>query len=107
MPGFNEEHCCSPHIITSHAPALLYVPLNEAVTSVRWTAMANGARRRWQCARRTDHFVQELNFPHSLGLFYAPSNYHAGFRVNSVNTKLMDSLASGEAKIHQAYPTIT
>lgn len=42
--------------------------------------------------------LQELRFPHSLGLLYSAFTYYAGFRVNSGEYKLMGLAPYGEPK---------
>lgn len=40
--------------------------------------------------------VEQLNFPHSIGLLYSAFTYHCGFRVNSGEYKLMGLAPYGE-----------
>ena len=42
--------------------------------------------------------TREIHFPHSLGLLYSAFTYHAGFRVNSGEYKLMGLAPYGEPK---------
>jgi carbamoyltransferase len=42
--------------------------------------------------------VKEIHFPHSLGLFYSAFTYHAGFKVNSGEYKLMGLAPYGEPR---------
>ncbi|MDP3980072.1 MAG: carbamoyltransferase C-terminal domain-containing protein [Chlamydiota bacterium] len=42
--------------------------------------------------------MADLNFPHSLGLFYSAMTYYTGFKVNSGEYKLMGLAPYGEAK---------
>jgi carbamoyltransferase len=42
--------------------------------------------------------VQEIHFPHSLGLLYSAFTYYTGFKVNSGEYKLMGLAPYGEAK---------
>jgi carbamoyltransferase len=42
--------------------------------------------------------MQEMRFPHSLGLLYSAFTYYCGFRVNSGEYKLMGLAPYGEAK---------
>ena len=42
--------------------------------------------------------ISEMHFPHSLGLLYAAFTYHAGFKVNSGEYKLMGLAPYGEPK---------
>ena len=43
-------------------------------------------------------FLQEIHFPHSLGLFYSAITYFAGFKVNSGEYKVMGLAPYGEPK---------
>jgi len=47
------------------------------------------------------HIDRELRFPHSLGLLYAAFTYHAGFKVNSGEYKLMGLAPYGEPRFAQ------
>lgn len=40
--------------------------------------------------------IKEINFPHSIGLFYSAFTYYAGFKVNSGEYKLMGLAPYGE-----------
>ena len=42
--------------------------------------------------------IKEIHFPHSLGLLYSAFTYHAGFKVNSGEYKLMGLAPYGEPK---------
>ncbi len=44
------------------------------------------------------HLMQEIRFPHSLGLLYSAFTYYSGFRVNSGEYKLMGLAPYGEPK---------
>ena len=43
-------------------------------------------------------FLQELRFPHSLGLLYSAFTYYCGFRINSGEYKLMGLAPYGEPR---------
>lgn len=43
----------------------------------------------WKADGRTLDLIWQLDFPHSLGLLYSAFTYHAGFKVNSGEYKLM------------------
>jgi len=45
--------------------------------------------------------IQELRFPHSLGLLYSAFTYYTGFRVNSGEYKLMGLAPYGEPKYRE------
>src|SRR5207253_836845 len=44
---------------------------------------------------------KEIHFPHSLGLLYSAFTYHAGFRVNSGEYKLMGLAPYGTPRFAQ------
>ncbi|SRR5579871_269038 len=46
--------------------------------------------------------IREIHFPHSLGLLYSAFTYHAGFRVNSGEYKLMGLAPYGKPKYRGA-----
>ncbi len=43
-------------------------------------------------------FIEEIHFPHSLGLLYSAFTYYTGFKVNSGEYKLMGLAPYGEPK---------
>jgi carbamoyltransferase len=47
--------------------------------------------------------LQELHFPHSLGLLYAAFTYYCGFKVNSGEYKLMGLAPYGNAKSRRVH----
>ena len=59
-----------------------------ATTSV-WEGKGNSIEPLWQ-----------IDFPHSLGLFYSAFTYYCGFRVNSGEYKLMGLAPYGEPKYY-------
>ena len=83
----------------SHAASAFYPsPFQDAVVLTldgvgEWatatTAMGDG---------NALEITREIHFPHSLGLLYSAFTYHAGFRVNSGEYKLMGLAPYGEPK---------
>jgi carbamoyltransferase len=51
---------------------------------------------------RTLELHREIHFPHSLGLLYSAFTYHAGFKVNSGEYKLMGLAPYGKARFRDA-----
>ena len=45
-----------------------------------------------------DPMLEEIRFPHSLGLLYTAFTYYCGFKVNSGEYKLMGLAPYGEPK---------
>jgi carbamoyltransferase len=97
--GFDEERLLFTEHHHSHAASAFYPsPFNEAVILTmdgvgEWCTTTVALGKGDQI-----NFVKEIHFPHSLGLFYSAFTYHAGFRVNSGEYKLMGLAPYGEPK---------
>ena len=82
------------YIFTEHheahaASAFFPSPFEEAAILVmdgvgEWATASLGHGRGWRL-----ELMQEMHFPHSLGLLYSAFTYFCGFRVNSGEYKLM------------------
>jgi carbamoyltransferase len=89
---FTEHH-------ESHAASAFFPsPFEEAAVLTldgvgEWATASIGVGRGNQVK-----IVQELHFPHSLGLLYSAFTYYCGFRVNSGEYKLMGLAPYGEPK---------
>jgi len=89
---FTEHH-------ESHAASAFFPsPFEEAafltVDGVgEWAAASYGVGQ-----RNNIEILQELNYPHSLGLLYSAFTYFCGFRVNSGEYKLMGLAPYGEPR---------
>ncbi len=77
------------HHLSHAASAFFASPFEEAAVLTmdgvgEWatTSFASGAGNQLK-------ILKEINFPHSLGLLYSAFTYHAGFKVNSGEYKLM------------------
>jgi carbamoyltransferase len=83
----------------SHAASAFYPsPFQDALVLTmdgvgEWCTTAAALGR----GNRID-IVKEISFPHSLGLLYSAFTYHAGFRVNSGEYKLMGLAPYGEPR---------
>ena len=83
---FSEHHL-------SHAASAFYPsPFNEAIILTldgvgEWTttSLAIGKRRDLKV-------IKEIHFPHSLGLLYSAFTYYTGFKVNSGEYKLGNTI---------------
>ena len=92
---FSEHH-------QSHAGSAFYAsPFEEAAILTvdgvgEWvtTSLAHGKGNKMT-------FLQEINFPHSLGLLYSAFTYYLGFKVNSGEYKVMGLAPYGEPKYHE------
>jgi carbamoyltransferase len=88
---------CEHHL--SHAASAFYPsPYQRAAVLTmdgvgEWTttsaAIGNGHRL---------EIIQEIHFPHSLGLLYSAATYYTGFKVNSGEYKVMGLAPYGEPK---------
>ena len=83
----------------AHAASAFYPsPFHEAAFLTldgvgEWTTTSYGIGR-----GRELHFINELKFPHSLGLLYSAFTYFTGFKVNSGEYKLMGLAPYGRPK---------
>ncbi len=92
---FTEHH-------QSHAASAFYPsPFKEAVII---TADAVGEWSTTSVGRGEDNkieLLEEINFPHSLGMLYSAFTYFTGFKVNSAEYKVMGLAPYGEPKYVQ------
>ncbi len=71
----------------NQAAVLCLDAVGEWATTSLWLGKNNELTPQW-----------EINFPHSLGLFYSAFTYYTGFKVNSGEYKLMGLAPYGEPK---------
>ena len=88
-PAHHESHAAS---------AFFPSPFEEAAILTldgvgEWTTSAIGLGRGGRI-----ELIEELRFPHSLGLLYSAFTYYCGFKVNSGEYKLMGLAPYGEPK---------
>jgi len=89
-PDFDADRLLFTEHHEAHAASAFYPsPFDEAVVLTmdgvgEWATTAVGLG-----AGSSLDIVKEINFPHSLGLFYSAFTYYLGFRVNSGEYKLM------------------
>ena len=88
----------SEHHLSHAASAFFPSPFNDAAILTmdgvgEWptTSLAVGSSNHIE-------MIQEINFPHSLGLLYSAFTYFAGFKVNSGEYKLMGLAPYGEPR---------
>ncbi|MEM7011591.1 MAG: carbamoyltransferase C-terminal domain-containing protein [Verrucomicrobiota bacterium] len=89
LPSFRGELLCARHHQSHAASAFYPSPFNEAAILTidgvgEWatTAIAQGEGSKLQ-------LIEDLRFPHSLGLFYSAETWQLGFKVNSGEYKMM------------------
>ncbi len=96
IPGFNKRIVFLDHHQSHAASAYFPSPFDEAAILTvdgvgEWSTscIAHGYGNKLK-------LLQEIRFPHSLGLLYSAFTYYAGFRVNSGEYKLMGLAPYGE-----------
>jgi carbamoyltransferase len=92
----------TPHHLSHAASAFYPSPFRDAAIL---TVDGVGEYSTTTIAAGTDSEIQlleELNFPHSLGLLYSAFTAYCGFRVNSGEYKLMGLAPYGEPKFERA-----
>ena len=86
------------HHLSHAASAFFPSPFEEAAILTmdgvgEWATTSTGRGR-----GSSVETLREIHFPHSLGLLYSAFTYHAGFKVNSGEYKLMGLAPYGEPK---------
>lgn len=104
LPGDYELLFAEHH--QAHAASAFYPsPFEEAAVLTvdgagEWATTTIGHGGRGEA--RTLRLLEELRFPHSLGLLYSAFTYHCGFKVNSGEYKLMGLAPYGEPRFTKA-----
>ena len=98
LPDFEGEVLFTEHHQAHAASAFFASPFDQAAVLTldgvgEWTTSSAGIGR-----GNALEFLREMRFPHSLGLLYSAFTYHAGFRVNSGEYKLMGLAPYGEPR---------
>jgi carbamoyltransferase len=88
----------SEHHLSHAASAFFASPFDEAAVLTldgvgEWTTTSLALGRGNELS-----ILREIHFPHSLGLLYSAFTYHAGFKVNGGEYKLMGLAPYGEPK---------
>jgi len=96
--GFAGEVLFTEHHQSHAASAFLPSPFEEAAILTcdgvgEWATTTQGIGRGNQV-----ELINEVRFPHSLGLLYSAFTYYLGFRVNSAEYKVMGAAPYGEPK---------
>ena len=101
LPGFNGKILFPEHHRSHAASAFFPSPFSEAAIVTtdgvgEWTTTSIGFGK-----ENSVKILQELQFPHSLGMLYSAFTYYTGFRVNSGEYKVMGLAPYGEGKYVQ------
>lgn len=96
LPGFSGPVLFPSHHQSHAAAAFFPSPFRQAAIVTadgvgEWTTTSIGAGE-----ENRIRLLQELHFPHSLGLLYSAFTYYTGFRVNSGEYKVMGLAPYGE-----------
>lgn len=98
LPDFRGEIIYTKHHESHAASAFFPSPFEESAVVVvdgvgEWatTSIAHGVGN-------TLSFIEEIRFPHSLGLLYSAFTYYLGFKVNSGEYKVMGLAPYGQPK---------
>ncbi len=101
IQGFNKKIVFLDHHQSHAASAYYPSPFDEAAILTldgvgEWSTSCIGHGQRNKLK-----LLQEIRFPHSLGLLYSAFTYYTGFRVNSGEYKLMGLAPYGEPNFKQ------
>ena len=92
-PEHHESHAASAFFPSPFQSAAILTIDGVGEWSTTTIGRGNGARV---------ELLEELRFPHSLGLLYSAFTYYTGFRINSGEYKVMGLAPYGEPKYVQA-----
>jgi len=100
--GYKKRYVFTEHHESHAASAFFPSPFEEAAILTldgvgEWATASCGYGRSNKVT-----LLQELHFPHSVGLLYSAFTYHTGFRVNSGEYKLMGLAPYGEPRYAEA-----
>ncbi len=83
----------------SHAASAFYPSPFERAACLTMDGVGEWSTTTYgRCEGNRVDLLEELRFPHSLGLLYSAFTYHAGFKVNSGEYKLMGLAPYGEPR---------
>jgi carbamoyltransferase len=99
-PGYNwAERLLFAEHHYSHAASAFFPSPFESAAVLTMDGVGEWATTSIALGRGNDlDIVEELHFPHSLGLLYSAFTYYCGFKVNSGEYKLMGLAPYGEPK---------
>lgn len=83
----------------SHAASAFYPSPFEKAAIITFDGVGEWATTTYGVGEKNKiKLLDEINFPHSLGLFYSAFTYYLGFKVNSGEYKVMGLAPYGEPK---------
>ena len=86
----------------SHAASAFYPSPFEKAAIITLDGVGEWTTTSWGRGNGSEiHLLNEIHFPHSLGLFYSALTYFCGFRVNSGEYKLMGLAPYGKPRYLQ------
>jgi carbamoyltransferase len=99
--GFEGEVLFAEHHQSHAASAFLASPFEEAAILTcdgvgEWATTTQGIGR-----GNSFELINEIRFPHSLGLLYSAFTYYLGFKVNSAEYKVMGAAPYGQPRYAQ------
>jgi len=99
--GFDGEVLFTEHHQSHAASAFLPSPFEEAAILTcdgvgEWATTTQGIGKGEKV-----ELINEIRFPHSLGLLYSAFTYYLGFKVNSAEYKVMGAAPYGDPKYTQ------
>jgi carbamoyltransferase len=95
---FRGELCFTDHHESHAASAFYPSPFEEAAILTLDAVGGWGTSSIGTGVGREMRLLQEMRFPHSLGMLYSAFTYYTGFKVNSGEYKLMGLAPYGEPK---------
>ena len=106
LPGYSGPISFPAHHVSHAAHAFYTSPFREAAVLVvdgvgEWSTTSYGTASR-EPGRAGVRLIQDLRWPHSVGMFYSAFTYYAGFKVNEGEYKLMGLSAYGTPRFRDA-----
>ena len=90
---FSEHHL-------SHAASAFYPSNFQNSAIITMDGVGEWSTTTWNCEKNKIKILNELKYPHSLGLLYSAFTYFLGFEVNSGEYKLMGLAPFGNPKYY-------
>ena len=95
LPEHHESHAASAFYPSPFAEAAVLTVDGVGEWATATIGVGEGERL---------ELLEQLDFPHSLGLLYSAFTYFTGFKVNSAEYKVMGLAPYGEGDLHRRDP---